>query len=149
VLIQDQDYYSVVDFENDEEHIRRSFRAHQSMKTRIKKQNIEVGLKKIRLRELATSLELFELMRKSKGVCAVSGIRGSWTKSSNNPFFLTFDHINPISLGGHFSIDNVQILSHCLNQVKGNESNLELIRWLWCFQNSLKKRMNEVGLNGD
>jgi hypothetical protein len=147
VSIPNQNYCLRDDYANDEERYQRSLRAYRLMRTRIKKQRTEAKLKESHLQELATSLELFELMGKSNALCAVSGVRGNWTHHSNkrppHPFFLTFDHINPISRGGPWDILNIQVLAHCLNQVKGNECNSELIRWLGCFQDGMKKYMVE------
>lgn len=136
-----------LDFAHSKKYDRHSVKAHGNMKARFKKQNTEIGLKKKRLRELATSSELSDLMRKSGDICAISGIRGCWQLSSKRqfppPFFLTFDHIQPVSRGGSSSIHNVQIISYCLNQVKGNESNSELIRWIACFIKAQRSRLLE------
>lgn len=51
---------------------------------------------------------------------------------------LTFDHIFPISIAmmkdDCWSIDNMQPMAHCMNQVKGNEANKEAKRWLVNFK---------------
>jgi hypothetical protein len=47
---------------------------------------------------------------------------------------LTFDHLEPCSqvryVDGSYSIGNIQILSRCINYVKGNYTEKELVRWL-------------------
>ncbi|KAI7905096.1 uncharacterized protein BX663DRAFT_501713 [Cokeromyces recurvatus] len=46
-----------------------------------------------------------------------------------DPFLLTIDHKNPLFKGGNSGIENLQITLYCLNQVKGTESNHEMLRW--------------------
>ncbi|OBZ91612.1 hypothetical protein A0J61_00339 [Choanephora cucurbitarum] len=81
--------------------------------------------------------EIIELARLSRGRCAISGILGHWSLSEHlipPPFLLEFDHMVPISMGGSFGKQNLQVLIRCLNQVKGNHSDDELRRWLKAFR---------------
>ena len=47
---------------------------------------------------------------------------------------LTFDHITPVATikndPNAFSIDNIQLMSRCLNNVKGHFDDYELTLWL-------------------
>ncbi|KAI9363315.1 hypothetical protein BD770DRAFT_407658 [Pilaira anomala] len=76
--------------------------------------------------------ELKAIALKSKGICSVSGVLGTWNYSKNNSDWnrLNWDHVVPISRGGSFEGNNLQLVLRCINQVKGNNSMTELRRYL-------------------
>lgn len=86
--------------------------------------------------ELVTSSELFLICTESKFKCAVSGhyLYFHSTKHSRTPYWaLTLDHVNPLhqskSNPASWSGDNIQPLASVLNNIKGDYSNDELVRW--------------------
>lgn len=88
--------------------------------------------------KIPSVVELVDFIRQSGNKCAISGISGMWLSETSNPFYLTLDHIIPVSKGGSFLVSNLQITLHCLNQLKGNNSNTETIDFLNGFKSSIQ-----------
>lgn len=91
--------------------------------------------------KIPTQSEMFELLKESNGICALSGVTGVWTSNdSNDPFVLTVDHIIPISKGGSSGKHNLQVVLRCVNRLKGDKNNLETIQFL----NNLKSNSKQI-----
>ncbi|KAI8348260.1 hypothetical protein BD560DRAFT_410687 [Blakeslea trispora] len=106
-------------------------RSRRTMSNRLKKFR-RYGCQEV---DIPTSEELVELMIQSKNICAISGIKGHWNSANyHSPFRLDFDHKIPVSMGGSFRAENLQITINCLNSVKGSETQDELKRWLKGFR---------------
>lgn len=76
--------------------------------------------------------ELVEIMKLANGKCAVTGIIGVWKTDGDPalwPLLMTIDHRIPVSRGGSWKIQNLQVMPLCINQVKGNNDDKELSRW--------------------
>ncbi|KAI9246572.1 hypothetical protein EDC94DRAFT_627199 [Helicostylum pulchrum] len=81
-----------------------------------------------------SKLEFVNIAIELKNICAVGGIRGIWEAKDKHWCRLTFDHIVPISKGGSFKADNIQIMLLSLNCLKGTHANTELTRFLSVFR---------------
>lgn len=79
--------------------------------------------------EVPTANELIDL-KKQNTVCALSGIPGTWNHTDEEMFNLTIDHKIPISKKGPFTRDNLQATIKPINNLKGNESDFEVSRYL-------------------
>ncbi|KAL9551641.1 hypothetical protein MBANPS3_004155 [Mucor bainieri] len=83
-----------------------------------------------------TPEELFEKVKFDNFNCFLAGAPMCLEYGFFNS--ITFDHISPIStammMPRCWSIKNLQPMSHCLNLVKGNESDKEVKRWLRNFK---------------
>ena len=111
-------------------------RSHRTMCNRLKKLK-KYGCQEI---DIPSHEELVELMTQSRDICAISGIKGHWSSANfRSPFRLDFDHKIPVSMGGSFRVENLQITINCLNSVKGSESQDELKRWLKGFRKNKPK----------
>jgi hypothetical protein len=83
--------------------------------------------------DVASSDELYQLVQAREGRDALLSHK---CLIANSKAFngLTFDHLEPCSheryTDGSYSIGNIQLLSSCLNAVKGHYSERELVRWL-------------------
>lgn len=53
---------------------------------------------------------------------------------NNALFFLSIDHIIPLSGGGASNVGNLQVSLQCLNNVKGNYNSKEFQKWLEAFK---------------
>ncbi|CAO3664324.1 unnamed protein product [Rhizopus stolonifer] len=95
--------------------------------------------KQVSSTETSSAEEILELMRQSKGICTASCVLGIWLPGAPwHPFQLTIDHKVPLSRGGSSHISNLQVMLRCLNQVKSNETDAELCRWLQGFRISAR-----------
>lgn len=92
----------------------------------------QVNRKEIPDTEIPDADQLRNLVLTSGGEDALLGHRCSPYPDSE--VSISFDHIEPVSKvryrPGSYSIGNLQILSKCLNRVKGNYPNREVVRWL-------------------
>ncbi|CAO3636918.1 unnamed protein product [Mucor hiemalis] len=109
-------------------------RSNEMLKNRVRidLDIIRVPPKSVHEIEIASPDELRDLVVKSGGEDALLNHKCSPKRGSD--LSVSFDHIEPVSKvryrPGSYSIGNIQILSHRMNQVKGNFPNRELGRWL-------------------
>jgi 5-methylcytosine-specific restriction endonuclease McrA len=86
---------------------------------------------------LPTSDALYDLYINSECKCAVTGWTCHFSKFTEQKYWsVTFDHIVPVSQAqgmNPWSIANIQVMCHILNNVKGDYPDEELRRWfgLW------------------
>ncbi|KAI8094892.1 uncharacterized protein B0P05DRAFT_568125 [Gilbertella persicaria] len=93
--------------------------------------------------DLPTPKELVEVLIRSKGKCAISGVTGHWPIEhylKPAPLLLVIDHIIPVSRGGSFGVGNIQVALSCINQVKGNRTDEEVRVWLEGLRKNHKKK---------
>lgn len=67
------------------------------------------------------------------------GVYESKNTSMMDPLIMTVDHIKPVSKGGSWGSQNLQLIPHFMNQIKGNCDQDELLRWIMAYQLSSLK----------
>lgn len=96
--------------------------------------------------EVPTHNELMDIIIKANSRCSLSGIFGTWGYTNGSSLFkLTFDHIEPISKNGTYRKDNLQAALNPINQLKGNDSDSEVTRFLAGFRNNYRYKCNCSG----
>jgi hypothetical protein len=94
----------------------------------------------------ASTEELKSLVHQLDGRNVLLG-RRCFVRSGAEYDWLTFDHLEPCSqvqfVDGGYSIGNIQVLSRCINYVKGNYTEKELVHWLAKILDTYEERYSE------
>jgi hypothetical protein len=110
-----------------------------SIKKRLRKLNRRSEYHdRFTLNDLPSDDAIYKMFCKSGKKCAITGHNLRWNYHDRPQIFwgVSLDHIVPLSIAPHIKVNNpwyiynMRILSHIINQIKGNAKDTQTQRWL-------------------